>query len=174
LLTKIEVIDKDVNMFKREELELPIHVEFARNMRVITVFLTLVIMAYVIYYITTQVYDDTRLIFKILPFVILFVLLEPIYKNLFTPYKISLTEEALVFTYLAKKRLIINWADLKKIEKYKGRGKFFLLHYTDNGIDKKFYMSMVFKDILHILTFIKIIAPHIETDDYVSSLLLGE
>jgi len=67
--------------------------------------------------------------------------------------------------------VIIKWEDLKKLEANIQKGKYFVVHYVVGEEMKKFQFSMAFKDMIDIINFIKVLAPHIETDEFVGSLI---
>jgi hypothetical protein len=108
---------------------------------------------------------------KIIPFVILLLSFDSVSKNLFTLNKVTISEKFLKFSALAKKSVVIEWENLVKIEFEKKKGKTFLVHYKEKDVMKIYDFSLAFKNVLDILSCIKIMAPHIEIDEFVESLL---
>ena len=159
-------------IIKKDDLKLPLVFEFAKYSRFITLFFGFLIFFWTLIMVVPQIHSDSHVLRKITPFLILFFAFDVIQRNLFSIRKIVMNSDALQFYYIAKKRTIIVWHTLLKVEKYHGKGHYFLLHYVEDGIPKKYFFPMVHRDIIDILNFIKIIAPHIETDDFVSSLLI--
>ena len=159
-------------LIKKDDLKLPLIFEFAKYARVVTLFFGFLIFFWTLIMVVPQISSDSSLWRKLTPFLILFFAIDVIQRNLFSIRKIIMNNESLQFLYIAKRKTVIYWGDLVRIEKYQGRGNFFLFHYREGEEVKKYFFPMVHRDIIDILNFIKIIAPHIETDDFVSSLLI--
>ena len=159
-------------LIKKDDLKLPLVFEFAKYTRWIALFFGVIIFLWALFLVIPQLNSDSHILKKITPFLILFFAWDVIQRNLFSIRKITMTESSLLFFYIAKKTTTIPWNDLLKLEKYQGKGKFFVFHYKNGDETKKYFFPMVHKDIIDILNFCKIIAPHIETDDFVSSLLI--
>jgi len=159
-------------LIKKDDLKLPIKFEFAKYTRYISLTLGIVVICWSLFIVIPKLYSDAHILIRLMPFLVIFLGFDVVQKNLFSIKKIVMSDEALQFFYIAKKRTYIKWENLLKIEKYTGRGKFFLFHYKNNDKTEKYFFPMAHKDIIDILNFIKIIAPHIETDEFVSSLLI--
>jgi len=155
-----------------KNIPLPMHFDFAGKTRIFSLVVSVIMIAYSLYYITTQITSHSAMYRKILPFIILFLALETLLKNLLSIKRITLTAKTLEFSYLVQKKIIIAWETLLSIEKYHGRGRYFLIKYQKNGETQKFFLPMLYKDIISILNFIKLLAPHIATDEFISSLII--
>lgn len=143
---------------------------FSRFTRVFTLIMAMLIIAYSIYFILTQINSDSPTFKRVMPFIILFFSIDSISRNLFSLNTLKIFEDRVGFSFIGKRNLFIPWLNLKKIEVYKGKQRMFILWYTENGVDKKYYLSMQFPNMLEIINQISYFAPHAELDEFVSSL----
>ncbi len=155
-----------------EETKFPVTYRFSRFTRGFTLLLALLIVAYSLFFIFSHVNQNSRTFQKVLPFIILFFAIDSVSRNLFSINKITLFEEKVGFFFIGKKNIFIPWLNLKKMEVYTGKQRLFVIHYIENGIDKKFYLSMQFPNMLEIVNRIVYFAPHMELDDFVTSLII--
>ena len=155
----------------RESVKLPMHFVFPKFTRYFTLILSVTVVLYALYVAFTVITADASTWKKILPFIIMFFAYDAVHRNLFSLNKISLTKDFIRFSYIAKRSVQINWEDLRRLEAHIQKGKYFIMHYSAGEEVKKFQFSMAFKDMIDIINFIKILAPHIETDEFVGSLI---
>lgn len=155
----------------KDSINLPQTFQFPKFTRYFTLVLGVCVIIYSLFFLFTQINSDSAVFKKILPFIIMFFAYDSVSRNLFSLNKIILTQRNIQFSCIAKKTLIINWEDMLKLESYLVKGKFFLLHYSENGVEKKYYFPMAFKNIIEIINFIKQFSPHLETDEFVKSLI---
>lgn len=150
----------------------PLHFRFPLFTRYFTLILGILVILYSLFFIFTQINADTSKFQKFLPFIIIFFAFDSVSRNLFTVNKISLFKDKIEFSYLAKKKVVIFWENVKKLESYQEKGKFFVIHYLDaSGTIKKHFFPMAFKNIIDIINYIANFNEKIEMDEFVSSLV---
>jgi len=155
-----------------EDLILPITFTFPKVLRYSTLTIGFGALILAICWIVFRINADASTIQKILPFIAMFLTYDSIQRNLFTLNKVIMTDEHIEFAFIAKKSVIIKWDAIKKLDStVTVKRKHFTLHYTVDDTTKKFDFSMAFKNIIDIINYIKRIAPHIETDEFVQSLM---
>lgn len=149
---------------------LPKNYRFPRFSRYFTLIMSVLIIIYAIYMIFTKVNDDTSTFMKIIPFLIMFLSLDSLSRNLMSLNKVFIDEQMIKFSFLAKKSVSIPWLRMNKMELYKGKSRSFVIYYTENGIEKKFYLTMQFPKMIEIINLIAYLAPHVEFDEFIRSL----
>jgi len=155
----------------KDNLKLPFHYIFPPFLRYFTLLIAICLFAFSVYAIATKVYSDSSTIVKVFPFLIIFFAYDSLYRNLFTLNRVSFFSEYLQLSFLAKKKIVIKWEDIVKIDNNLNKKRFFIIHYKQGEVEKQFALQMSFPNVIDILNFIKIFAPHIETDELVSSLM---
>jgi len=159
-------------MILDDELKFPIVFIFPKFLRYSTLTIGFGALILAICWVVFRINEDASTIQKILPFVAMFLTYDSIQRNLFTLNKVIMTDEHIEFAYIAKKSKIIRWDSLIKLDStVTVKRKHFTLHYTVEDTTKTFDFSMAFKNIIDILNYIKRIAPNIETDEFVQSLM---
>jgi len=160
--------------------ELLLKYEFPKFTRYFTLFMGISLIIYSVFIISTQINSDSSTLKKFLPMIIIFFAFDSVYRNLFSLNKILISNETIKFSFLAKKSTIIKWENMVKIETFVGKKKYFLIHYKSfltskcNDETTSFQLPMAFKDIIYIINWITKFAPHVETDEFVSSLLFND
>ena len=164
----------------KEKLKLPMHFVFPPVIRCSTLLFGFFGLACVFYIIFTRLTSDASLFVKIVPFVCIFLLYDSISRNLFSLNKITISENNLQFSYLLKKKMQIEWQDIVRLDSHFTKNKFFVIYYRTSPakhiegteeILSKYYFPAAFKNVLDVINLIKLYAPHIETDEFVSSLI---
>ena len=157
--------------------------------RYFTLCLGILVIAYMFFYIFTQVNLDTPTFRKVLPFIIILFAFDSVSRNLFTLNQITFKETDIHFSFLLKKKLVIKYEDLLKIEAFVTKKKYFSLYYKAServvanpketfdveSIEreiKKFSFPMSFANIIEILNLLKTMAPQMETDEFVGSVVI--
>ena len=154
-----------------KDLKLPLRYGTKAIMRYMSLLFTLILCGYAVMVIFSQAYQNTFFLMKILPFLIIFYSINHIYRNIFTLKNITIKDNELVLFYLLKKKIIIKWENIIKIETIITPRRYFNLYFTNKTDEKIISIDMSFKNIIEILNYIKYFAPHIETDEFVSSLI---
>lgn len=111
---------------------------------------------------------------KVIPFIILFLTFDSLSRNLFTANTIVFSKEFLKFTFIGKKPVIIPFTSMKRMELYIKKKRTITILYNEGEIEKKFYFSMAFPNMLEIINSIAELAPHLEYDEYFKKLVITE
>lgn len=152
--------------------ELPKRYVFPKFSRYFALIMSALLIAYGIFVIFTKLDENASTFFKIVPFFIIFLALDSLSRNLFSLNTVCINEEVFQMKYIAKKNITIPWLRMIKIELYKGKAKGFNIYYTENGEEKKQFLTMQFPKMIEILNLIVYLAPHIEYDEFVQSLAI--
>jgi len=154
------------------EIKLPMTFTFPKFTRYSILFLGFGAMILAICWVVFRINADATTLQKVLPFIAMFLIYDSIQRNLFTLNKVILTDEHIEFAFLAKKSVFIKWDSLRMIDStVTVKRKYFTLHYQVGDEMKKYDFSMAFKGIIEIINYILLISPHIETDEFVQSLM---
>jgi hypothetical protein len=125
---------------------------------------------FTIYVAITEIDSDSTTFKKILPFVIVFFAYHAISTNLLSLNRITINEQFITFSAIAKKKIVIKWTDIKRVDSIIEK-KVFVIHHLKGEQLQQYRVPLTFKNILDILNFIYLMAPHIETDDFVQSFI---
>ncbi|MCB5251229.1 MAG: hypothetical protein RBS16_04155 [Candidatus Cloacimonadales bacterium] len=155
-----------------ELYQLPKSVSFPKLSRYFALIMGILLIIYSIFVIFTKLNENTSTFMKIVPFFIAFLALDSITRNLFSLNKITINEQELKLTFLAKKSVTIPWLRMTKMEIYKGKAKGFNIFYIENGQEKKYFLTMQFPKMIEIINLIVFLAPHVEYDEFVKSLAI--
>jgi len=108
------------------------------------------------------------------PFVIIFLAGNSLMRNLFNVNSILFSEEKVVFRYLARKSVKINWNSLKKMELNKSRTRAVKLLYQEEENEKSFIFILSFPNILEILNSIAEMCPQLEFDEFMERVIISD
>ncbi len=161
----------------QESINFPIVYKFPQFMRFFTLIIATMIIIFSLFVVFTQISSDSSTFKKILPFLIMFLSTDSLVRNLFSLNKVTIIEEGIIFSSLAKRNLFVKWKDIVKLETYQVKGKYFVLHYHNSVEDnqvKKHYFPMAFNNIIEIVNYIVHLSVEIETDEFVKSLVFLE
>ncbi|MDY6914772.1 MAG: hypothetical protein SVM86_00440 [Candidatus Cloacimonadota bacterium] len=129
-------------------------------------------MVYAIWIIFNKINAEASLFYKIIPFVILFLALNSVIKNLISLNSVKFTKDKLIFGFLGKKAIKINWQDIKKLQAHSNKNRYATLTYEENGEEKKVHFTIAFPHILEILNGIGEMAPDIKLDDFMKKVIM--
>jgi len=125
---------------------------------------------FTIYVFITEIDGDSTTFKKILPFVIVFFAYHAVSTNLLALNKVVIDESSIVFSAIARKKMVIKWTDIKRVDSIIEK-KVFVIHHLRGEQLHQYRVPLTFKNILDILNFIYLMAPHIETDEFVQSFI---
>ncbi len=147
---------------------------FNRFIRWFVILLSLFAIAYSVRYILTAIDSETSTFHKIVPFVIIFLASNSLFRNLFSLNSIIFKKEGLLFRYLASRSIFINWDDIRKLALHSGKSRAIKLSYTHNGQDKELVFTMTFPHMLEIINSLAEMCPDIDYDDFMKNVTLTE
>ena len=166
-----EILDLiDINKKKG----LPRTYKFNQFIRWFTIILALFAIIYSIVFIFYHIDPNTSKIKKAIPFIILFLGINSLLKNLFTLNKIVFTKDDITFKYLAKKPVVIRWEEIKKMTFPESRQKIIKIFYTQNGENKEFDLNLTFPNMLEIINSIAEMNKNIEYDKFLQNIVISE
>jgi len=137
-----------------------------------TYFFGLFAIAYAIWIIFSKVSADSSTFYKIVPFIILFLAVNSVMKNLISLNSVKFTKDKLIFGFLGKKAIKIDWDKIKKLQAHSSKNRYATLIYQEDGQDKEFHFTIAFPHILEILNGIGEMAPDIELDDFMKKVIV--
>ena len=165
-------IDNLVDINKRKGF--PRVYRFNQFLRWFVIIFALAAIAYAVWIIFNLIDADSSKFHKIVPFVIIFLAGNSLMRNLFSVNSILFTEEKVVFRYLARKSVKINWNSLKKMELNKSRTRAVKLSYQKDGEEKSFVFILSFPSILEILNSIAEMCPQLEFDEFMEKVIISD
>lgn len=130
--------------------------------------------AYAIWIIFNKITADSSTFYKIVPFIILFLALNSVMKNLISLNSVKFTKDKLIFGFLGKKAVKIDWDKIKKLQVHPSKNRYATLIYEEDGQEKEFHFTIAFPQILEILNGIGEMAPDIELDDFMKKVIINE
>ena len=77
--------------------------------------LSILVIAYAIWVIIYKLDVESKPFFKIVPFIMIFLAVNTILRNILTINKIVLNEKNIQFKYIGKKTITVNYQDIEKI-----------------------------------------------------------
>jgi hypothetical protein len=125
---------------------------------------------FTIYVFVTEINADSPTFKKVLPFLIVFFAYHAISTNILSLNKVVIGEQFIIFSAIAKRKVRINWVDITRVDSIIEK-KMFAIHHLRDEQMHKYLFPMTYKNILDIINFIYLMAPHIETDEFVQSLI---
>jgi hypothetical protein len=150
---------------------LPKTYRFNPFVRFFTVILGLFATYYSLWLIFTKLNQSSSNITKYAPFLILFLALNSLMKNLFTLNAIKLEEDKINFYYLLKKTKSIFWKDITRMEFYAKKMKAIKIFYNENGKNKTYYMLLNMPKMLEVINTMAEKAVNCEFDEYLETIV---
>ncbi len=146
---------------------------FNQFVRWLVLFFAVAAMVYAIWVAINKISADTGMFFKIVPFVIIFLAINTIIKNIFSINTVRFTSDDIRFGYIGRPRVIIPWKSMKKMEFVTSRQRQIRLTYEKDGNDVVFVFTTGFPKILDILNGILRERSDIELDDFLDKVLVS-
>ena len=153
---------------------LPRVYKFNQFMRWFTLTFGVLAIAYSFWLIFTRIGMDSSKFYKFVPFAIMFLAANSVFKNLLTLNSILFTKEKIAFRYLARKSIKIYWNSLKRMELNDAKRKMIRLKYSDNDKEKVFEFTINFPNMLEIVNSIAEICPDILFDEFIEKVVISK
>jgi hypothetical protein len=147
---------------------------FNQFVRWFTLTLGLAAMFYAFWMIFDKIGPESKTFYKIVPFIILFLVLNSVMRNLFSLNSILFTETEITFRFLARKSVIIPWNSIKKMVLSKSKRKHIIIHYLKEEKEKIFEMTLVFPNMLEIINSIAELCPDVEYDQFMKNVIISK
>jgi len=141
--------------------------------RTITIIFALLALVWAIYYITNGISQTDKLFKKLSPFIVIFLVVNVLYKNLFTVNSIHIypDQSGLQFKFILKRAIKIDWTALKKLEFGIKRRNAICLTYEENGVDKQIIIPRGIQEIISALNLIAERSPNLQLDDFMKTII---
>lgn len=139
------------------------------------IILSLLAIAYSVWYIFTSVHADTPTFQKIVPFIIIFLASNSLIRNLFSLNSILFKENQIVFRFIASRTVTIPWENIRKIALHSGKARAIRLSYSDDkDSNKELIFTMTFPNMLEIINSISEMCPNLQYDDFMKNVTLTD
>ncbi len=164
-------VDKLIDINKKKGL--PRKYKFNQFVRWFTLILASAAIAYSIWMVVNKIDAESSTFHKIAPFVIMFLALNSVLKNLFTMNVIVFSEDGISFHYLGKRKVLLQWKDLQKMEFSNDKHRQIILKYSLNGEENAFSFSISFPNMLEIVNSIAEMCPDLQYDDFMTKVVIS-
>ncbi len=166
----MEQLDNLIDINKKRGL--PRVYRFNQFIRWFTLFFGIAAIAYAIWMIFARIDADSSKFFKFVPFAIMFLALNSVLKNLLSLNSINFTMDRVIFSYIARKSVVIPWTSLKRMELNDSKRKWIRLRFEDNDSEKTFEFTMSFPNMLEIVNSIAEMCPQMEYDEFLEKVII--
>lgn len=153
----------------------PLRFRFHPLVRMFMLMLGVIAAGYSTYFIVILIprYGQVTVFFKIVSSVVLYVSLSTVYKHLTSLNSVIISQDGIALGFLLRKRIVIPWHNLVKMEIYKTITHYWKLSYLDHkGVVRIFKTSLAFPGIMEILLLIQAHKPDIELNHLLKQVLL--
>ena len=150
----------------------PREYKFNQFIRWFTILLAVFAILYSLYVLFFHITAQSSTFKKAVPFIILFLGINSLLKNLFTLNKIVFTENEVIFKFLAKKSVHIPYNSIKKMASPKTRQSVIRIEYLENGENKIFDFVFTIPNMLEIINSIAEMNEDIEYDQFLQSIII--
>ena len=153
---------------------LPRSYRFNQFIRWTTLLLGLAAIAYALWVVFSKIDIGSPKFFKLVPFIIIFLAANSVMRNLFSLNSILFTEKKIVFKFIARKSVAINWKTIIKMEFGSTRHRVIHIFYREGDKDKKFLMNLSFPNMVEIINSIAELCDGVEYDDFLKKVIIEE
>ena len=143
-------------------------------LRIFTIIIAILALVWSINYIIFEINPATPWFKKLSPFIVIFLVINVLYKNLFGINSIHIHEKYLQLKFILRKNICINWDLLKKLEFSVKLHKSIILYYNDNNKEKQIIIPRGIREIIPALNLIAKKAPNLELDDFMKTVIKNE
>ncbi len=144
---------------------------FPPFLRWLSIIVALLALVWAVYFITQEFSTLDKWYKKAVPFVVLFLVVNVYYKNLFTINSIRFTDSSVIFKPLLLKGIEIQFVQIRKIEFNIKAGKSIILTYEQQGKTKTLFIPRGINKIIIVLSLIADNVPDIELDEFMKTVI---
>ncbi len=144
---------------------------FPPFLRWLSIIVALLALVWAVYFITQEFSTLDKWYKKAVPFVVLLLVVNVFYKNLFTINSVRFTDSSVIFKPLLLKDIEIEFVQIKKIEFNIKAGKSIILTYEQEGKLKTLFIPRGIDKILIVLSLIAENVPGIELDEFMKTVI---
>lgn len=145
--------------------------KFPSFLRIFSIIFAILALVWSVYYIIFEINEATQLFKKISPFIVIFLVVNVLYKNLFGVNSIHIHEKYLQIKFILRKNICINWNIIKKLEFSIKLHKLIILTYNENDNEKRVIIPRGIRDIISALNLIAERSPNLELDDFMKTVV---
>lgn len=151
---------------------MPVRYRMHPGVRIPMIVGALLIAAWCLYVLFNHVSSETKLFYKILPLMVLFIALDSALRHLTSLNSVIFTPECLWLRFLLKPAIAIPWANISSLEFRKVLTYYVFLTYQDaRGKQKIFKTSASFPKILEIMYNIADLCPQLVMNDELNKMV---
>ncbi len=147
--------------------------KFPSFLRIFSIIFAILALVWSVYYIIFEINEATQLFKKISPFIVIFLVVNVLYKNLFGVNSIHIHPPAggLQIKFILRKNIFINWNLIKRLEFSIKLHKSIILTYNENDNEKRVIIPRGIRDIISALNLIAERSPNLELDDFMKTVV---
>ena len=144
---------------------------FPPFLRWLSIIVALLALVWAVYFITSEFSTLDKWFKKAVPFVVIFLVVNVFYKNLFTINSIRFIDSSVVFKPLLLKATEIRFDQIKKLEFNIKAAKSIIMTYEQNGTSKRLFIPRGINKIIIVLSIIAENTPGIELDEFMKTVI---
>jgi len=143
-------------------------------LRILSIIIAILALIWAVYYITSGISPTDKRFKKLSPFIVIFLVVNVLYKNLFGVNSIHIYEKYLQIKFILRKNICINWNLIKRLEFSIKLHKSIILTYEENDEEKRVIIPRGIREIISALNLIAKRAPNLELDDFMKTVIKNE
>lgn len=140
-------------------------------LRTVSIVIGLLALVWAIYFITGPISQVDKWFKKVAPFIVLVLVGNVMYKNLFTVNSLFFAEHSLKLRFLLRKTVSINYNSLRKMEFQLKPRKTIKLTFEQNGENKIIKINRGINNIIIALNMLAGKAPQVELDEFMQTII---
>lgn len=144
---------------------------FPLFLRWLSIIVAMLALVWALYFMTNDFSTADKWFKKAVPFVVIFLVGNVLYKNLFTINSIRFTDSSVIFKPLLLKHIEIPFDEIRKIEYSIKGGKSIILTHEHEGKTKTLFIPRGIEKIIIVLTLIAENVPNIELDEFMKTVI---
>jgi len=145
--------------------------KFPSFLRIFSIIIAILALVWSVYYIIFEINPATPWFKKISPFLVIFLVINVLYKNLWRVNSINIKEKYLQLKFILRKKICINWNLIKKLEFSIKLHKSIILTYNENDKEKQVIIPRGIREIISALNLIAEKSPNLQLDDFMKTII---
>jgi len=160
---------EDINQKKG----LPRNYRFNQKIRWFVLLLATASIFYAIWIILYKIDPESAKFHKMAPFVIMFFAFNVVMKNLFSINTIRFESSRIVFKYIGRPSIPINWEQIRSMKFAKSKRKIIEILWDKDGTEKKFFFNVAYPNMLEIINAMAELTSNVEFDDFLEKVIVS-
>ncbi|MDD3051693.1 MAG: hypothetical protein PHR06_11175 [Candidatus Cloacimonetes bacterium] len=145
---------------------------FSLVLRFVTILFSLFAFVMSIYMIFFRINANTSMFNKIVPFIILFLAVTSLMKNLFSVNSVIIKQDSIRFCYLGMKSRTILWAEFRGMSYQDSKPRAIVIEFFRDNKIQKFIFPIGFPHMLEIVNSIAVKCPDINYDAFLKNVVI--